>query len=747
MHYKTILLFTVAGSMVLCSGAAFAQAADAEERPGLEDEIIVTAERRETQLDRTAAAVTLLGAEALERSDIRSLDSLQFYVPGLVSGNGTAFTTLRGVGTSQLGSVVEAGVATNIDGVSIGRASAVQSYFDLGSIEVLRGPQGTLYGRNATGGAINIISARPTEDFEAGITAVVGSYDRRRGEGFVSGAIGAGLSGRLALMSDQRSSYLENIVPGGPPVRDEEAFGARGSLFLEPTLNGPNFTLIVDYTSIDSAGNVPQYISGPIAASAPAPRLFTLNPEQVAQGVDNRTQRDMWGVNLTAEFPLGGATLRTISGYREHQRDGLLSNLPTSDPRSFTITDESAEQFTQEVQLVSEGDSRLQWVAGLYYFQERVTGDYTTRAFLADLPLLVIFGIDPTNFTLFPVRYEEFLPQHFESQSWAAYAQGTYSFTDDLRFTLGARYTNDSKVGTGGAVDARLADLSGTFPPIPLGGGVATVDDSWSAFTPKVGIEYDLNNDTMIYGSITRGYKPGNANLTFGSPLVEPEFVWSYEAGIRARLLDNRLQLNVTAYRYDYTDMQVFSVIPGPAPGSFVGAFLNAATAEMTGLDIEFRAEPVEGLELNGAYGYLEATYGDFFNSDEFRDPNTLGPAPPINVNGNTLQRAPRHTLNLGAQYTADLGGLELVPRLEYSYRSRVFATEFNHPETSQPGYSLWNARLTLQPKDGPWRLSVFGNNLADERYFALVSESQGGAASGVYGAPQTYGVELGLRF
>jgi iron complex outermembrane receptor protein len=712
------------------------------------EEIVVTAERRSESLDRTALAVSKLDAEQLERGDVRSLDALQFYVPGLVSGNGTAATTIRGVGTSQLGSVVEGGVATNLDGVFIGRASATQAYFDLEGVEVLRGPQGTLYGRNSTGGVINIISARPTDEFEGSLTGIVGNYDRRRVEGVLSGPLASGLTGRLAVMTDVRSSYLENIVPGGPEVRDENVFAGRGSLRFAPAADGPVFDLIIDYTKSEGAGNVAQYLSGTISPSAPAPQLIALGRGEVAQSIDNVSEREYLGANLTAAFPIGDMTLRSISGYRESQRDGLLSGLPWSDPRSFTITDETAEQFTQEVQLVGPDGGRLEWVAGLYYFNEDVQGNYTTKAFLADLPLLLVFGIDPTNFTLFPVRYEEFLPQEFTSSSWAAYAQGTFSFTDDFRGTLGVRYTEDSKEGTGGAVDSRLVDLSGTFGVIPLGGGVATVDETWSALTPKFGLEYDLSDNTLLYGSVTNGYKPGNSNLTFGAPIVEPEFVWSYEAGIRSRLFDNRAQLNVTAYRYDYEDMQVFTVVPGPAPGSFVAAFLNAATAELSGVDVEVRAKPFEDFEVNASYGYLKSSYGDFFNSNEYLDPNALAPSTPINLNGNTLRLAPEHTLNVGAQYKAQISnGFELIPRVEFSHRSKFFATEFNNDATAQDGYSLWNARLTLVPEAAGWRLAIFGNNLADEDYFALINESQAGLASGVSGAPRTFGVELGVKF
>lgn len=748
----SILASALAGALpgALFGGVALAQDATGDEgaREPQVEEIIVTAERRETSLDRTPLAVSVLNAEQLAQSDIRSLDSLQFYVPGLISGNGTASTTIRGVGTSQLGSAVEGGVATNIDGVFVGRASATQSYFDLESVEVLRGPQGTLYGRNATGGVININSARPTETFEASLNGLVGDFERRRLEGVVSGGLGAGVSARLALMTDTRSSYLENVAPGGAPVRDEKAFGARASLRLAPAPGGPLFDVIVDYTKLEGAGNVPQFLSGSISPSAPLPRVVTSIPGKVAQRIDNFSDREYWGGNLTGVIPVGDLTLRSISGFRSSQRDGLLAGLPWSDPRSFTVTDENAEQVTQEIQVLGPDTGRLQWVAGLYYFRENVRGEYTTKAFLADLPLLVIFGIDPVNFTLFPVRYEEFLPQDFTSSSWAAYAQGTFSITDAFRGTLGLRYTEDSKEGSGGAADSRLVDLSGAFGVIPLGGGVTTVDETWSALTPKLGLEYDLSDDTLVYGSVTRGYKPGNSNLTFGAPLVRPEFLWSYEAGMRTRLFDNRAQLNATAYHYDYEDMQVFTVVPGPAPGSFVAAFLNAATATMNGIDVELRAQPVVGLDINASYGYVDATYGDFFNSNEYLDPNPVAPAAPVNLNGNTLRLAPEHTFNLGIQYAWAIGGgLQIVPRAEFSYRSKFYATEFNNEQTAQDGYSLVNARMTLVSDDRNWRVSVFGANLTDERYFALINESQAGAASGVYGAPRTVGVEFGVDF
>lgn len=748
MKIRRVLLSTIASSAALC-GVQPSVAQDAVKAPEADqgaDIVVVTAQRFSESLERVPLAVTKLDADDLNRSDIKNLDSLQFYVPGLVSGFGTSFTTLRGVGTSQPGSAVEAGVATNIDGIYVGRASATQSYFDLDSIEVLRGPQGTLYGRNATGGAINIISARPTDEFHAGLTAIAGNFDRQRAEGFVSGPIFDGLSGRLAVMSDRRESFVDNIVPGGPEIRGEDAEGARASVRLVPTPDGPTFDLIVDYTHIDSSGNVPSYISWVMPASAPTPQLFTTDPTKVAQTIDNRTEREMWGANLTASFNVGDLTLRTITGYRESQRDALSSGQPTSDNRSYTVTDEHADQFSQEVQLLSDYDSKLRWVAGLYYFTESVDATYETKAFLDDLPVLLLFGIP--NFTLFPVRYEETLPQNFRSESWAAYAQGTYSISDTLRATVGIRYTRDSKVGTGGAVDARVVDLSGALGVLlsgPALGGPASVDADWEAVTPKVGVEWDVSPNTLLYASATRGYKPGNSNLTYLSEPVRPEFVWAYEAGLKTRLFDDRVRLSVGAYHYDYTDMQVFGVVARPG-GGFAAGFLNAAEATIDGVDLEVIATPIDGLDINASYGYLDATYGSFLNGDEFLDPNVLAPAAATQLEGNTLQRAPRDTLNIGAQYTVNMGELDLVPRVEYSYRSKVYASEFEHEQTAQDSYSLWNARLSLISLQG-WRLAAFGNNLSNEHYFGVVNESQAGRASGVYASPRTYGLEFGINF
>jgi len=705
------------------------------------EEVVVTAQRRTESLARTAIAVTKLDGEKLRENDVRSIADMQYYVPGLVfSQNGASFTTLRGVGTSQPGSAVEAGVATNLDGVYIGRTSAAMPYFDLGSIEVLRGPQGTLYGRNATGGAINIISARPTEDLQAGLDAIAGDYSRRRIEGFVSGPLTDTTRGRVAMVWERRDSYLDNVDPAGPDMRDDEVKGARGTFVFEPDASDLSVSFTADYQETKSAGMVPQFVIGGLSVTAPQPALLSKDPTEVTQSLDNFLDRDNWGVNLTIQAPVAGLSFRSITAYRDHQLDSLGSLSPSNDPRFLSLGSEEAWQFSQEFQLLSDDDSRIKWVAGLYYYKESVLAVYETTALLFDVPVAPGFYL--------PLGYQEVLTQDFDNESIAAFGQLTYPVTERLRLTGGVRYTKDYKDGTGGG-PARVFDLANTgfFPDIPVGGD-ASVDDSWDAFTPKFGVEYDVSTG-LVYASATRGYKPGNSNLTVGSPPVDPEFVWAYEAGYKARLLENRLQANFAAYYYDYTDMQVFGIVQNSS-GSVTAAFQNASSSTITGFDFELLARPIENLDLNLSYGYLDTEFGDFLKTDSFTntDPLGLSGVQPkvLNLEGNTLPLAPKHTLNMGASYRFTTGSFAITPRVEYTYRSEMYFSEFNHPETMQPSYDFWNARLEFAPVDGNWRVALFGRNLGNAQYLERAIEGSNFNAYGFYAAPETYGVEFGLR-
>lgn len=701
-------------------------------------EIVVTANRRAEDSQKVSLAVTKIDAEDLARSGIATVADLQFYAPGLVfSQNGAAFTTLRGVGTSQPGSAVESGVATNIDSVYIGRASAVQAYYDLESVEVLRGPQGTLYGRNATGGAININSARPTQDLSVGAIMGYGNYDRIKLEAFASGGLGGGFSARVAGIVDKHDPYRRNIVANGPRIPGEELNGIRGTLQYQPDGSNLVLRLIADYQTFTSAGQLPQNFLGAnsVSPSAPPGTIFTTDPDRVAQGVPNRSDRESWGLTYNMEIPIGELTLRTITGYRENSWRALNSLSASSDPRSFTRTNETANQFSQEIQLLSDDQGRLKWVVGAYYYREHAIGNYDLRTITAES-----FQLFP-GFSTGPIQFRQTLTQDIRSTSYAVFGQATYSLTDRFRVVAGARYTRDEKEGQG-LDNSSLFDIGGILGVIPIG-GIATVDNSWDAFTPKLALEYDLAERTMIYASVTRGFKPGNSNLTFGQRPVRPEFIWAYEAGMKARAFDNRAQFNLVGFYYDYTDLQAFGVI-STGNGGLSAGFQNAAAATVKGFEAELLAQPVPALELSASYAYLDATYDRFTNTDSFQ--NALAP-PTIVLDGNTLPRSPRHTINLAAQYAAEVVTVTVTPRVEFVHRSKMFFSEFERDLTAQRAFSLWNARLTIAPDEGAWSLALYGRNLGDKAYFETVNEGPNGIAGAFYAAPRTYGIEFSVRY
>lgn len=721
------------------ASAATAQEQNAEQPDdgGLPD-IVVTANRRAEDSQRVSLAVTKLDTEELIRSNIRSVADLQFFVPGLVfSQNGAAFTTLRGVGTSQPGSAVEAGVATFVDSVYIGRASAVQAYYDLESVEVLRGPQGTLFGRNATGGAILINSAKPTEDLSAGLIAGYGNYNRVNIEGFASGSLGGGFSARIAGIIDERDSYRTNIVPDGPKIPGDELNAIRGTLQYQPEGSELVLRLVADYQSFSSAGQLPQNFLGAasVSPSAPPGTIFTTDPHRTAQSLPNRADRESWGLNYTMEAPIGSLTLRSITGYRENKWRAENSLSTSSDPRSFTRTDETASQFSQEIQLLSDDQNRLKWVVGAYYYREDAIGRYDLQ--VVSIEQLQLFP----GFSTGPIQFRQNLTQDISSQSYAVFGEANYSLTDRFRVILGARYTRDDKKGRG-LDDSSLVDLGGILGTIPIG-GIATVDDSWDAFTPKLALEYDLAEQTLLYASVTRGFKPGNSNLTVGQNPVRPEFIWAYEAGLKARAFDNRAQFNLVGFYYDYTDLQAFGVI-STGNGGLSAGFQNAAAATVKGFEAEVLAQPIPNLTLSGFYAYLDATYDRFTNTDSFQD--ALAP-PTVVLDGNTMPRSPKHTINLAAQYDASVGNFTVSPRVEFVHRSKMYFSEFERDLTAQPAFSLWNARLTVGPERGNWSVAIYGRNLTDEAYFETVNEGPNGNAGAFYGAPRTYGVELRLRY
>lgn len=712
------------GAVSLLSLSFIISAAVADEnKPSGIEEITVTAERREEAVQKTPISITALDADTLDRADVQDLGDVAKLAPGLAFNQTSNFTQLsiRGIGLSQYNLGGEPGVAVYVDGVYLARPFALDSVLDdLARVEVLRGPQGTLYGRNATGGAINLISNAPTDTFQGNIGVTVGNYGSVQVEGVVSGPLDedGSVRGRISVVTEEHGGYTENIYNDGH-VQDERNQSARGQIAVDITSN-LTVTFEGDLTHEHDSGPIfkPGTISPfPLPGAVPG----TVLPQGFAPALGGHTSDDPWKVYLDgpqdylfdasggsakAVWNLGWATLTSQAAYRD-TRFHLLGDLDGTD-LLFLNEDlrEKAQAFSEETQLASNGTGPLQWIFGGFAYHENGYLDYIFH--------VALFGGD-----LVDVATQR-------TTSYAAFGEASYNFTDTLKLTTGLRYSYDQK----------SLNESSTLLGVA---GYNTTGKSWSALTPKFVLSYDLDPDKMLYVSATRGFKSGGFNIgALQKTPYNPEYVWSYEAGLKSQWFDNRLQANIDAFHYDYSNLQVTQYFVGKT------VITNAATAKANGVEGSLTVIPVDNLTLDASIAYLNATFQNFSESDSLRP--LLGV---LNLQGNTLPRAPKWQNNLGAEYDLPLGnGNTLSARYDYFYQSKLYFTEFNTDYAMSKPYSISNARLAYTSGDGHWEVAAFAKNIFNKA--ALTSVTVSGVNGGTldqYNDPRTYGLQIKYNF
>jgi iron complex outermembrane receptor protein len=613
--------------------------------------------------------------------------------------------------------------------------------YDLERVEVLRGPQGTLYGRNATGGAINFISKKPTEDFEATVSADVGDYSKVRLEGAVSGTLVEDtLTGRVSGLYHNRDGYTDNIFPdvgrGLDELDDKDLWSLRGQLSWQAS-DSVTVDLRGDVYNDDS-NPVPYkyvddpliYFGDPVTPGIPFPNPLANDLRTVSQGyefdvpgfgfsIDSAGTWDQWGLLGTVNWELAnGMTLKSITSYRDiefewlNDGDGIEAYLVTY----FQIDD--SEQFTQEFQLISDDEGPLTWTAGVYFLDEDADSFIGIPLPLGfDLPLAVIIAGES------------------ETTAYAVFGEATWAFREDLRLNLGLRYSYEEKDA------AYVDDRTSLGAPAP---GVVDDKDDWNSVTPKIGLDWFWTEDVMFYAGITKGFKSGGFNLLAVQPSYDEEEVWSYEIGTKGRYLDGRLQLNASAFYYDYDDLQVGKVVQLNA------TIENAAAATIYGAEVELKALLADNLTIDWGLSLLETEYDEFQTEDK-----GLPGAPTVSLEGNELPRAPNVTSSLSALYNWELGGSGNVEIWgNWQYTDDQFFTPFNRANFEQDSYSVLNASLTYRTADGRWAVSVYGDNLGDEDYFTNALES-GVPTPGIdplvpqffVGAPRTWGVRVKFNY
>ncbi len=697
----------LAGVASIALAAAFATAAEAQSTI---ENVTVTASKRETALQSTPLAITALTADALEKAHIDTTNDLQLHVPGFVMSTniiqGEAY--IRGIGTDISSIAADPSVAFMIDGIYLPRLStSLQDLYDVERVEVVKGPQGTLYGRNATGGVVNIVSKLPGDTFGLDADVLYGNYNEQRYRVAVTGPLGDGASGRVSLIRHSRDGYVKNVFLGGT-VDPQDTWAGRGSIRLQPS-DDVDIVLSGDFSNDKGA---PASAIRVLSTDAPA-LLFggtvTSDPYKVNENFRNEVTNEQYGFSGRLTWNTGGSTLTSLTAYR-HSHYKLVLDLDGTEANWFTHDPDlqNSSTFSQEVQLASNPGATIDWIVGAYYFNEDADSNYNLS-----LPLFAV-NVNPvaTNRT----------------DAYALYGEATYHVTDRFSLTAGLRYSDEHK-------KTSVVALSHGVPTGSFAGS-----QSWDAFTPKFGAQYFVDGNVMLYASATRGFKSGGFNSTaIQTPQnFNPEFVWSYEAGVKSTLMDGRLLLNANAFYYDYSDLQV-----NKYDAVNIVTLENAAQAAIKGFEAEVAFKPTDGLTLAANVSVLDPKYGEFTSVDP--DHPLLGP---ISLDGNQLVRAPKFTASVSAEYTAELESLgSLTAHTEYFYRSRIYFTPFNDPAVGQEGFGLWNASLRFDNADGRWSLSAYVNNIAGQLYYQEKARSASIVGTiGWPGTPRTYGVSAALH-
>ena len=725
------------------------------------DDIIVTARRRPEPLQRTPVSVVALSKQDLESRSVTNLRSLQDFVPNLTFapsqnvGEAAGNVFIRGIGQEDFGVGAEAGVAFYVDGVYFPRSlGLLMNLTDVARIEVLRGPQGTLYGKDAIGGAINVISTMPGPRREHSASAIIGNDSRVEFRTVVNEPLTDRLLLRIGVALVNRGGYLRRLPPPGPLAQVEEANGGplnlrsegndrgRGGRMQLRWLVSDTFTadlsldasrkrdrqgaIHIDF--IDPLGGIFPDINKLIRETKlPGPEITNaLAPHNLLESYAanrNFTDQELWGLSAVLTRQLGPETLKFITAYRElHSHVGI-----DNDGLYLDIAGNELEvrqrQYSAELQL-SRATGAFTYSAGLYAFAERPRllptppiPDilYTCGCFTPD---------EPPVFT-----FEE---RHLLSESYAGYAQGTFQLSKRLSATLGARYTHEKKRLQGKEYLAG-ANLQPTGILVDSG----DVRDSWNALTYRAGLEYQASPRLMAYGSIARGFKSGGFNVrgetglpNMGFVPFNPETALTYEIGVRSEWLDRKLRLNATLFHTRYKDIQLRQ--DTLIDGIFTTLIDNAAEARIDGAEVEAMAVPLKGLTVTAAYGHLDPKYLDIGN-----------------VRGLTLdsdfQRSPHHSFAGSINYEMPVAAGVFELHGDYSYRSKE-QFQILAASNDQKGYGLFGARFSFRPRGDRWSIALFGTNLADKRYRTAGRGTlvrQIGFAYSSVGLPRQIGIEL----
>ena len=718
---------------------------------GVQD-IVVTASRRSESLQRVPINVIAVQGARLDALRIVNTADLPQLAPGLtVVRSGGIIPFIRGVGTATSGFTTEIPVAVYLDGVYQPNASSgLFSFNNIERIEILKGPQGTLYGRNSTGGLINIITREPGDKPRLDASAAYGNYDTIDLKFYGSTPLTDNLAFNVAAAySNQGDGYGKNTFTGDDVLKQRSA-GVQAKLKWSP---GPNTTVslrgLYNYNKSDY-GVAFQILPGTVAADGTRPQ----GEYRIDTRRDPFAELTQYNVNLKIEQDLGFARLISLSSY-SHAHQPLLFT-QSGNPGNPVLGQSAVENnqigtdrsITQEFQLTSDSStSPFKWVAGAFYFNDDTTIDNAAYG--------TCIG---TVCAAAPVPIETIASA--KTKSYSGYGEGTYSITRGTRLTLGLRYTSDDKSLSGttipypGRPNTPAALPAGTVvhPGDAYPGNSAGIDTSstFSKLTYRAVLAQDFTSDINGYISYNRGFKSGTYNpVAFNNPASRPEVLDAYALGLKSRLFDRLLTLNLEGFIYDYKDIQLRSTAPPALPGTAL--LLNAGRAKVHGFDVDLVLTPVRNLTINGNVEFLDAHYTSFVGGTcvtaRVIGGAVLGgyAAAPCDLSGAKLIQSPDFSFNIGGTYTVQSPVGDFTLAANDSYKSSyVFVADGS---IANAPYHLVNTSLTWMPPSGRYEVQLFAKNLTNSYYY--VGGAAGVAGNQLYtsGAPRTYGVQFGVHF
>lgn len=723
---KRLMLACTASCALIATPALAQDAAQSEDasQAGEVDDVIVTAQRRDERLQDVPISVTAVNAQQLQAAGVESAVDLRQVAPALNSArtNGSWVTSnIRGIGSFGYGVGVESPVATYVDGVYYS-APFVESLLlnNIEAVEVLKGPQGTLFGRNATAGLIHIRTARPTSEPSGNFELGYGSYDTTTARAYIAGGLSENFAADFSAVGRfQGEGYGRNRTTGQDTNQLEEDLAFRSQLLWTPSPD-TEFRLIADYFSGEGThGDVaayPGFVNG---------FTFTLNPD-----LDYDTESD-YPIHRTVEG--GGLALQwsqSFGGGYEwlSTTAGREASVTLNQDLDFTPNDvgtliygQDEQQFSQEFQLNSPTDGPFQWTAGLYYYWGQ--GDYAPV--VVDLSQFIfVQGIFTTKSTQV-------------TESLAAYAQGAYELTDNTNLTVGLRYTEETRTEED-ATD--LLDFSsGGGPIIPI--AYPDREISFDNVSYRISLDHRFSDEVLAYASFNTGFKSGGFNSGLpGNAPYQPEELDAYEIGLKMDLLDRRLRLNVAGFYNDYTNMQV----QGLATSSLI--IRNGPSAEIYGVDADFTAILNDNFSLTGGFAWLSPEFGTYLGCASHTSPTGGTPLTEIGTDctGNQIPGAAEFTSSLTLNYGQTFTSGELEASANVYYNSGLYYEADN--VLSQDAYATLGATVRYTFNNGV-SVGAFGRNLTDERVKAFAASQQSGNTAVFYQDPLTYGVTVGYRF